>query len=344
MPYPEAIRDKSGWRVVVKTRPRSIISEDLSATIAYQESEVPNTSIESGDELIGLLSDLDGQFEEIDDDIQLQHLENENKVNIEDESSDGDDSEELDWEDNNDNEEDDSDEWDDDNDEDMHYERNADKDDGSSDDDAIMEKVRQNVTNGRKSKRAKVAANTSVLDPPPPTAAHEDVPIGVRDKWFERFQDTYSWLSEDTVEAQFMANLSETQSSKSPSGEEGASQQNNSAIDELKLWVDIVGGKKKGRVFGLGGAAKMVGNGFCGGSLPKSSFWEKKFEDKVKKTEVMEKQLMVATTRLDEMKKFIRAMQFSLGFEPQNGGTEATESDSTDESSSEDESSEDDEI
>ncbi|KAJ4832101.1 hypothetical protein Tsubulata_028048 [Turnera subulata] len=311
-----------------------------------------------------------------------------------------------------------------------------------------LDKVRQKVTNGRKSKRAKVAANTSVLDPPPPTAAPEvnlnsslpsnhnqiqqaglgsncspliptqvpntqakesppmtqagesppatqaetpptntstsqspvvnvaaidsnadkktsivprgsveffpenqccsnaissiiksyfhdsyikwkDVPIGVRDKWFERFQDTYSWLPEDTVEvrkvlehrgskamsyllyhAQFMAKLSETQSSQNPSGEE----------------------------------AKMVGNGSCGGSLPKSSFWEKKFEDQVKKTEVMEKQLMIATTRLDEMEKFMRAMQFPLGFEPQNGGTEATESDSTEKSSSEDESSEDEEI
>ncbi|KAJ4844120.1 hypothetical protein Tsubulata_026188 [Turnera subulata] len=339
-----------------------------------------------------------------------------------------------------------------------------------------MEKVKQKVTYGRKSKRAKVAANTSILDPPPPTAAPEvnlsssppsnhnqiqqaglgsncppliptqvpntqaeesppvteagdsppatqaetlptntstsqslmvnaaaidsnankktsvvprgsveffpenqrcsntissiiksyfhdsyikwkDVPIGVRDKWFERFQETYSWLPEDTVEVRkvfehrgsnamssLLYHLSETQSSQSPSGEEGASQQNNSSIDELNLWIDIVGGKKKGRVFGIGGAAKLVGNGFCGGSLPKSSFWEKKFEDQVKKTEVMEKQLMVATTRLDEMEKFIRAMQFSLGFEPQNGGTEATESDSTDESSSEDESSEDDEI
>ncbi|KAJ4838342.1 hypothetical protein Tsubulata_002779 [Turnera subulata] len=285
-----------------------------------------------------------------------------------------------------------------------------------------MEKVRQKVINGRKSKRAKVAANTSVLDPPPPTAASEVnlsssppsnhnqiqqaglgsncspliptqvpntqaeesppitqagesppatqaetpptntstsqspvvnaaaidsnadkktsiVPRGnVEDKWFERFQDTYSWLPEDTVEvrkvfehrgskamssllyhAQFMAKLSETQSSQNPSGEEG-------------------------RVFGLGGATKMVGNGSCGGSLPKSSFWEKKFEDQVKKTEVMEKQLMIATTRLDEMEKFIRVMQFPLGFEPQNGGTEATESDSTDKSSSEDESSEDEEI
>ncbi|KAJ4829807.1 hypothetical protein Tsubulata_022115 [Turnera subulata] len=141
-----------------------------------------------------------------------------------------------------------------------------------------------------------------------------------------------------------MAKLSETQSSQNPSGEEGASQQNNSAIDELNLWVDIVGGKKKRRVFGLGDAAKMVGNGSCGGTLPKSSFWEKKFEDQVKKTEVMEKQLMIATTRLDEMEKFIRAMQFPLAFEAQNGGTEATESDSTDKSSSEDESSEDEEI
>ncbi|KAJ4839048.1 hypothetical protein Tsubulata_022008 [Turnera subulata] len=129
-----------------------------------------------------------------------------------------------------------------------------------------------------------------------------------------------------------MARLSEMQSSQDSNGEAGTS-----SIDELSLWVDVVGGKKKGRVFGLGGAAGLVGNGSFGGSLPKSSYWEKKFEEQVKKTEVMEERLM-------KMEELIRSLQIPPSFQQRVGGKdkEVVEED-TDESSSEDETSEDDE-
>ncbi|KAJ4844712.1 hypothetical protein Tsubulata_010670 [Turnera subulata] len=93
------------------------------------------------------------------------------------------------------------------------------------------------------------------------------------------------------------------QSSQDSNGEAGTS-----SVDELSLWVDVVGGKKKGRVFGLGGAAGLVGNGSFGGSLPKSSYWEKKFEEQVKKTEVMEERLM-------KMEELIRSLQIPPGFQ-----------------------------
>ncbi|KAJ4830962.1 hypothetical protein Tsubulata_036454 [Turnera subulata] len=59
---------------------------------------------------------------------------------------------------------------------------------------------------------------------------------------------------------------------------------------EVALWVEVAGGVKKGRVYGLAGQARWVGS-TSSGSASSGDYWEKKFEEQVKKTETLEQQL-----------------------------------------------------
>ncbi|KAL3513255.1 hypothetical protein ACH5RR_025972 [Cinchona calisaya] len=68
VPYPERIRDKLDWLVVIKTRPRKRIDKDHTIENSYQDQHPKITGAIFDNDPIGLLLDINGAFQEIDDD------------------------------------------------------------------------------------------------------------------------------------------------------------------------------------------------------------------------------------------------------------------------------------
>ena len=64
-PYPNSIREKSNWWVVIKTKPRSMVENVISES-AYQNEEVSFIHPILEEELIDSLHDIDGGLEEVE--------------------------------------------------------------------------------------------------------------------------------------------------------------------------------------------------------------------------------------------------------------------------------------
>ncbi|KAJ4828710.1 hypothetical protein Tsubulata_050241 [Turnera subulata] len=85
----------------------------------------------------------------------------------------------------------------------------------------------------------------------------------------------------------------------------------------------------KGRVYGLAGQARWVGS-ISSGSTSSGDYWEKKFEEQVKKTETLEQQLSSqseyikqTSSRLEQLESWMKHMQFSSSQPPTAQGTGA---------------------
>ena len=73
VPYPEKIKEKVNWWVVIKTKPRCTVDDRYTLEVAYQESTT-NVNITTNEELLGHLMDED-EYEEIDE-LDMRVVEN----------------------------------------------------------------------------------------------------------------------------------------------------------------------------------------------------------------------------------------------------------------------------
>ncbi|KAJ4837121.1 hypothetical protein Tsubulata_036988 [Turnera subulata] len=130
--------------------------------------------------------------------------------------------------------------------------------------------------------------------------------------------------STDSFKARCVA---EGNSSEGSNGEEVCAVQDKEK--EVALWVEVAGGVKKGRVYGLAGQARWVGS-TSSGSASSGDYWEKKFEEQVKKTETLEQQLSSqseyikqTSSRLEQLESWMKQMQSSSSQPPTIEGTGA---------------------
>ncbi|KAJ4833378.1 hypothetical protein Tsubulata_022817, partial [Turnera subulata] len=134
----------------------------------------------------------------------------------------------------------------------------------------------------------------------------------------ETFRRTHSIKQKDNKRETFKAKWSEAHSSEGSTGEE-MSRAN--GPQEVAVWLEAVGGVKKGRAYGLAGQARCLFPGSSSsptGSSSSSDYWEKKFEEQLKKTELMEQQLSSQNeyiketkTRPEQVEAWMQKMRFS---------------------------------
>jgi len=83
MPYPQKIKEKVDWWVVIKTRARSMVDDQYTLEVAYEDG-LSNTKYVSNDELLSQLRDDEGGYEVVENDVQ-NHSEH-NEDNVEDDT------------------------------------------------------------------------------------------------------------------------------------------------------------------------------------------------------------------------------------------------------------------
>jgi len=81
MPYPQKIKENVDWWVVIKIRTRSMIDDQYTLEVAYQDG-LSNTTYVPNDELLGQLRDDEGGYEVVENDVE-NHSEH-NEDNMED--------------------------------------------------------------------------------------------------------------------------------------------------------------------------------------------------------------------------------------------------------------------
>lgn len=104
LPYPEKIRDKVQWWVVIKTKPRGTVDDRYTLEVAYQDNAMSHVDTTMNDDPLENLRDIDGGFEEVEgyDNTNLDI----NEEDVEEEDVE-DDAEEEDFDDNDDSEDED---------------------------------------------------------------------------------------------------------------------------------------------------------------------------------------------------------------------------------------------
>jgi len=75
MPYPEKIKEKVDWWVVIKTKPRGTVDDRDTLEVAYQDVAT-HVDFVSNDELNDYLRDEEGGFEEVEANIGRNNNEN----------------------------------------------------------------------------------------------------------------------------------------------------------------------------------------------------------------------------------------------------------------------------
>ncbi|KAJ4836542.1 hypothetical protein Tsubulata_013587 [Turnera subulata] len=147
-----------------------------------------------------------------------------------------------------------------------------------------------------------------------PYISWKKVPEKERNQWFEEFQSAFHWPPENTPS---VLRVFDHRGSVAMASGAGPNKEK-----EVALWVEVAGGKKKGRVYGLAGQVRLVGSTSSGfGSS--GDYWEKKFEEQVKKTETLEQQLSSqsayikeTSSRLEQLEAWMKQMQFSSSQQP----------------------------
>ena len=66
LPYPEKLRDKQHWWVIIMTRPRRTVDDRYTIKIAYQEDTISHVNSIPHDNTVENLVDNDCIFEEVD--------------------------------------------------------------------------------------------------------------------------------------------------------------------------------------------------------------------------------------------------------------------------------------
>ena len=110
LPYPEKIRDKLQWWVVIKTKPRGTVDDRYTLEVAYQDNAMSHVNTIINDDPLENLRDTEGGFEEVEgyDDTNLDIDEEDIE---EDDADDATEEEDFDDNDNSENEDDDHDQY-----------------------------------------------------------------------------------------------------------------------------------------------------------------------------------------------------------------------------------------
>jgi hypothetical protein len=69
VPYPEKIKEKADWWVVIKTKPRGTVDDRYALEVAYQDSTTNVDSVANG-EVLGNLGD-EWEYEELETIIEV---------------------------------------------------------------------------------------------------------------------------------------------------------------------------------------------------------------------------------------------------------------------------------
>ncbi|KAJ4838926.1 hypothetical protein Tsubulata_003657 [Turnera subulata] len=134
---------------------------------------------------------------------------------------------------------------------------------------------------------------------------------------YESLTTMDQWQWQDS----FKARLGEANSSEGSNGEEGGAALTKEK--EVALWVEVAGGMKKGRVYGLGGQARLFGSTSSGSTSSSGDYWEKNFKEQVKKIETLEQQLSSqsayikeTSSRLEQLEALMKQLKFSSSQQP----------------------------
>ena len=79
MPYPQKIKEKVDWWVIIKTRARSMVNDQYTLEVAYQDG-LSNTKYVSNDDLLSQLRDDEGGYKVVENDVQNHSKHNENNM------------------------------------------------------------------------------------------------------------------------------------------------------------------------------------------------------------------------------------------------------------------------